>query len=181
LLNLAKLSFVSRAALTGHALEYRLFHFNCNRLIGSFTPDNPAVTAFLSVLPRIFADADAFDGLYWHGHGVRCPNGSWRSFIDTFPYPEDWEPPEISTIAAWRSLEHLKAFSHNGRTHPPGMRRLQGMIDRDSGARFVMWWAQRGQRFTLEDGWQRLLHLRARGSTPFAFSIQAPVACPMAA
>ncbi len=84
-------------------------------------------------------------------------------------------------MAVWRSFEDLKTFSHNGRTHPPGMRRLHDMIDRCSGPRFVMWWAPRGARFTLEDGWNRLVHLRFHGSTPFAFSLDAPVARPFAA
>ncbi|MFN4025778.1 MAG: DUF3291 domain-containing protein [Hyphomonas sp.] len=162
-------------------MGYRLIHFNCARPLGAFTLDNPFVMIFLSVLPRIFADADSFEGLHHHVHGLRCPDGSWRSYNDAFPYPEDWGAPEVSTLAVWRSLDDLKSFTYNGRTHPPGMRRLSQEIDRSDGASFVMWWAPRGQRFTLEDGFQRLLHMRRHGSSDYAFSLDQPVLSPAVA
>lgn len=155
-------------------MGFRLIHFNCVRPLGSFTLENPYVVTFLSILPRIFTDADQFDGIHYHDHGLRCPDGSWRSYADAFPYPEDWRPPEVSTMAVWRSLEDLKAFTYSGRTHPPGMRRLGEEIDRSDGPGFVMWWAPRGQRFSLEDGFQRLQHLRRHGSSDYAFSLDQP-------
>lgn len=162
-------------------MDYRLIHFNCVRPLGTFTYDNPYVVTFLSILPRIFADADSFEGIRSHRHGLRCPDGSWRDYRNAFPYPEDWAAPDVSTLAVWRSLEDLKAFSHGGRTHPAGMRRLGQEIDRSQGPGFVMWWAPRGERFTLEHGWQRLQHLRGYGSSEFAFSLDQPAACPAVA
>ncbi|MFN7056364.1 DUF3291 domain-containing protein [Hyphomonas sp.] len=162
-------------------MDYRLIHFNSARPLGAFTSANPFVMTFLSILPRIFAEADDFPGLISHQHGLRCPDGSWRSYIDAFPYPEDWRAPDVSTLGVWRSMEDLRAFSHSGRTHPPGMRRLAAEIDRSDGPGFVMWWAPRGVRFTLEDGWQRLERLRREGSSPEAFSLDQPAACPAAA
>ncbi|MFN4184255.1 MAG: DUF3291 domain-containing protein [Hyphomonas sp.] len=149
--------------------------------MGAFTLDNPYVITFLSILPRIFADADEFDGLHFHTHGLRCPDGSWRSYNDAFPYAADWPAPEVSTMAGWRSLEDLKSFTYNGRTHPPGMRRLGQEIDRSDGPGFVMWWAPRGKQFTLEDGFQRLQHLRQHGSSDYAFSLDQPALRPAVA
>lgn len=162
-------------------MGFRLVHFNCVRPLGAFTLDNPYVLTFLSVLPRIFQDADAFDGLHFHNHGIRCPDGNWRSYNDAFPYPPEWRAPEVSTMAVWRSLEDLKAFTYNGRTHPPGMRRLGQEIDRSDGPGFVMWWAPRAERFTLEDGFQRLQHLRQNGSSDYAFSLDQPAPRPAVA
>lgn len=162
-------------------MGYRLLHFNCVRPLGAFTHDNPYVVTFLSILPRIFADADDFEGLHAHRHGLRCPDGSWRDYTNAFPYPEDWSPPEVSTLAVWRSLEDLRAFAHNGRTHPPGMRRLSHEIDRSDGPGFVMWWAPKGERFSLEDGWQRLVHLRQNGSSAYGFSLDDPMPQPAVA
>lgn len=162
-------------------MEYRLIHFNCARPLGSFDPGNAFAQVFLSLLPRIFADADSFTGLIWHQHGLRCADGAWRDLPQAFPYPEGWAAPDISTMAGWRSLEDLKAFSYSGRTHPPGMRRLAAEIDRTRGPGFVMWWAPRAAQFTLEDGWQRLQHLRAHGPSGFAFSLDAPREKPEAA
>jgi Domain of unknown function (DUF3291) len=162
-------------------MDYRLVHFNCARPMGKFDFSNEFVQVFVALLPRIFKDGDAFEGLLHHDHGLRCPDGSWRGFTNAFPYPPEWRAPDISTLAVWRSLEDLKAFSHNGRTHPPGMRRLAQEIDRSNGPGFVMWWAAKGERFTLEDGWQRLQHLRQHGSTDYAFSLDQPVKRPAVA
>lgn len=162
-------------------MDFRLLHFNCARPRGAFALDNPFVATFLAVLPRIFADADSFEGLNYHVHGLRCPDGTWRSYGDAFPYPQDWRTPDVSTMASWRSMDDLKAFAYSGRTHPPGMRRLAQEIDRSDGPGFVMWWAPRGERFTLEDGYQRLVHLRENGSSGYAFSLDQPVLQPAVA
>lgn len=103
---------------------------------------------------------------------------SWRDFTDAFPYPPEWRAPEISALAVWRSADDLRAFRHSGRTHPPGMRRLANEIDRSDGPGFVMWRAPKPERFTPEDGWLRLQHLRAHGSSEFAFSLGHPVKRP---
>ena len=162
-------------------MEYRLVHFNCARPSGEFSPDNEFVRVFLSILPRIFADAGDFDGLPWHQHGIRQPDGNWLPLEKFFEYPAALGAPDISTMAGWKSIEDLRQFSYSGRTHPPGMRRLAGQIDRSAGASFVMWWAPRSQRFTMEDGWNKLQHLRQHGATPEAFSLDEPVARPVAA
>ena len=162
-------------------MSHRLIHFNCVKPLGAFTLENPYVVTFLSVLPRIFKDADEFEGLHCHHHGLRCPDGSWRNYTNAFPYPEEWQAPEIATLAVWRSLEDLKAFTYNGRTHPPGMRRLSQETDRSDGPGFVMWWAKRGEQFTMEDGYQRLLHLRRYGSSETAFSLDQPLQRPAVA
>ncbi|MEZ5998323.1 MAG: DUF3291 domain-containing protein [Hyphomonas sp.] len=162
-------------------MEYRLIHFNCARPTGAFNLENEFVRVFISILPRIFRDADEFEGLFWHEHGIRRPDGEWMPLAYPFDYPEHLGSPDISTMAGWKSIEHLKAFSHSGRTHPPGMRRLADEIDRSAGASFVMWWAPRGQRFTMEDGWNKLQLLRQNGASPDAFSLDQPMAQPHAA
>lgn len=130
-------------------MDYRVVHFNCARLMGKFDFSNEFVQVFVALLPRIFKDGDAFEGLIHHDHGLRCPDGGWRGFTNAFPYPQEWRAP--------------------------GMRRLANEIDRSDGTGFVMWWALKGERFTLGDGWQRLQHLRANGSTEYAFSLDQPV------
>ena len=162
-------------------MEYRLVHFNCARPLGSFSLENEFIRVFISIMPRIFADAADFDGLHFHQHGVRRPDGIWMPLDAIFPYPEGMSAPDVSTMAGWTSLDHVRAFSHSGRTHPPGMRRLAAEVDRSAGVNFVMWWAPRKERFTLEDGWNKLQHLREHGPTPEAFSIDQPVESPLAA
>jgi len=162
-------------------MEYRLIHFNCARPIGAFSLENEFIQVFVRILPRIFGDADDFDGLHFHQHGVRRPDGVWMPLDGIFPYPEGMGAPDVSTMAGWRSIEALREFTYTGRTHPPGMRRLSAEIDRSQGANFVMWWSPRGEHITLEDGWKKLVHLREHGPTPEAFSLDQPVASPVAA
>lgn len=162
-------------------MEYRLIHFNSARPTGAFTLENQFVRVFLAILPRIFRDADLFEGLHWHQHGLREPNGHWRDLYQAFPYSEDLGVPDVCTMAGWTSLEHMRSFVYSGKTHPAGMSRLQAQLDRSQGPGFVMWWAPRGQRFLLSDGWERLQHLRTHGSSSYAFSLDEPVARPQVA
>ncbi len=162
-------------------MEYRLIHFNSARPTGAFTLENQFVRVFLAILPRIFRDANSFEGLHWHQHGLREPNGHWRDLYQAFPYSEDLGVPDVCTMAGWTSLEHMRSFVYSGKTHPAGMSRLQAQLDRSQGPGFVMWWAPRGQRFLLSDGWERLQHLRTHGSSSYAFSLDEPVARPQVA
>ncbi|MAN47204.1 MAG: DUF3291 domain-containing protein [Alphaproteobacteria bacterium] len=151
--------------------EYRLIHFNCARPFGEFNFDNEFVRVFMAILPRIFTDADQFEGLRWHSHGVRRPDAEWRGMNDALPHPEGMGMPDICTMAVWTGIEALKEFTYSGRTHPPGMRRLATQLDRSQGASFVLWWAPRSQSLTLEDGWNKLMHLREHGPTDQAFTL----------
>ena len=162
-------------------MDYRLIHFNCARPSGAFTFENEFVRVFLSILPRIFSDADSFEGLHWHRHGVREPNGNWRDLYQAFPYAEELGVPDVCTMAGWTSLEEMRRFVYSGKTHPAGMRRLQSQLDRSQGPGFVMWWAPREERFTMSDGWDRLQHLRLHGSSAYAFSLDDPLARPQVA
>ena len=162
-------------------MEYRLIHFNCARPLGAFSLENEFIRVFVSIMPRVFADAASFEGLHFHQHGVRRPDGVWMPLDGIFPYPDGMGAPDVSTMGGWTSLEHLRTFSYSGRTHPPSMRRLAAEIDRSAGPGFVMWWAPRHERVILEDGWNKLQHLRQYGSTPEAFSLDQPAARPAAA
>lgn len=162
-------------------MEYRLIHFNCARPLGAFSLENEFIRVFVTIMPRVFADAADFEGLHFHRHGVRRPDGVWMPLDGIFPYPQGMAAPDVSTMAGWDSLDHLKAFSFSGRTHPPSMRRLADEIDRSAGPSFVMWWSPRHERVTLEDGWNKLQHLRQNGPTAQAFSLDQPITSPVAA
>lgn len=163
------------------AKEYRLIHFNSARPIGTFSLENEFVRVFLALLPRVFTDANEFDGLIWHQHGVRRESGDWVEPQNAFPHPVGLCNPDICTMAGWRDVDALKEFSYSGRTHPPSMKRLATEVDRSHGATFVMWWAERGDRVTLEDGWNKLVQLRTEGPSSEAFTLDTLAAHPAAA
>jgi hypothetical protein len=152
--------------------DYRLIHFNCARPKDNFSPDNEFIKVFISVLPRIFSDGDAYEHLHWHMHGIRQQDGTWKDIDKVFPHDPKLPTPDICTMGGWSSLEGMREFVYTGRTHPPGMRRLQEQLDRSDGASFVMWWAPREARFTIQDGWDKLVQLRENGPTPEAFDMK---------
>ena len=82
--------------------EYRLIHFNCARPLGAFTMENEFVRVFMAILPRIFSDADSFEGMHWHTHGIRRPNGEWYGMELAFPYPAELAAPDVCTMAGWK-------------------------------------------------------------------------------
>ena len=50
-------------------MGYRLIHFNCARPLGAFSLENEFIRIFVSIMPRVFADAASFEGLHFHRHG----------------------------------------------------------------------------------------------------------------
>ena len=80
--------------------------------------ENEFVRVFMAILPRIFSDADSFEGMHWHTHGIRRPNGEWYGMELAFPYPVELAAPDVCTMAGWKSVEALREFTYNGRTHP---------------------------------------------------------------
>jgi hypothetical protein len=43
------------------------------------------VQVFVTLLPRIFEDGDAFEGIIHHDRGRRCTDRGWRGFTNAFP------------------------------------------------------------------------------------------------
>ena len=80
--------------------------------------ENEFVRVFMAILPRIFTDADSFDGMHWHTHGIRRPNGDWYGMQDAFPYPRDMAAPDVCTMAGWTSIQ----WTHTPTRDAPSVR-----------------------------------------------------------
>lgn len=129
---------------------------------------------FFQQLQEIFPKAHSFDGLKWHTHGARRPDGTYMPLHEllSFTASSAEENPHVMTMAVWEDVRALHRFAYRLADHVQGMQRLRDWVDRSEGATMVMWWAERGQRVQLEDGWQRLQHLRANGPSLHAFTLQ---------
>lgn len=66
-------------------MDYSLVHFNCARPMGKFDFSNECVQVFVTLLPRIFEDGDAFKGIIHHDRGLRCTDRGWSGFANAFP------------------------------------------------------------------------------------------------
>lgn len=154
--------------------KHVLVHLNVVRPIGPFTADHPNAQYFFAQLPKVFAQAKADGGLFWHNHGARAPDGQYLEMRDLLAQNTQGteENLHILTMAAWRDVQAMHRFTYRDPLHRDGMRHLQDWVDRSQGATMVMWWVPRGTRVGLEEAWGKLQHLRENGSTPEAFSLQ---------
>lgn len=153
--------------------DHILVHLNTVKPLGPFSIDAPETRIFTEHLPAVFADADQDEGMRWHNHGARTHDGRYLSLEEVVSLKTTGEQnPHIITMAAWNSLRAMHSFTHRMPNHVDGMKRLRHWVDRSEGATMVMWWDTPGRRILLEEGWNKLLKLRADGPTPEAFTLQ---------
>lgn len=160
--------------------EHMLVHLNVVRPVGVFTADHPNARYFFGQLPLVFAQAKADDGLFWHNHGARMPDGRYAEMADVLAHKSDSTTGNfhILTMAAWRDVQAMHRFAYRDPLHVEGIRTLRDWVDRSEGPTMVMWWAPRGTRVSLQDGWDRLCALRASGPCADAFTLQERFAPP---
>jgi len=152
---------------------YQLIHLNVVRPIGQFSAELPEAQYFFSQLPTVFGDADKSDGLRWHNHGIRLADGKYLDLPEIFTLRTEGEQnPHVMTMAGWEDAKALHSFAYRMKSHADGMKRLRHWVDRSQGPTMVMFWAERGHRVTLEQGWDRLCRLRKDGPSEDAFNLQ---------
>lgn len=154
--------------------DYRLAHLNVVRPLGPLGADVPERIFFLEQVVPIFATADNTDGLFWHQHGIRQPDGSYLALPELLTLETEGgaKNPHVMTMAGWKDFKALHEFSHRMTLHVEGMKQLRHWVDRSEGPTMVMWWVPKGERVELEAAWQRLQTLRTYGPTPEAFTLQ---------
>ncbi len=70
-----------------------------------------------------------------------------------------------------RDADALTAFMYQGR-HREMLARRREWFERVSEAMVTLWWVPAGHRPTVAEAEARLLHLRAHGPTPYAFTLR---------
>lgn len=153
--------------------DYFLAHLNVVRPVGPFSAQMPDAQYFFQQLQLVFEAAKTSEGLMWHNHGVRSSEGSYLGFPQLLGLETDGtDNPYVMTMAGWEDAKALHRFTYRLDLHVEGMKKLRHWVDRSEGATMAMWWAKRGSRVTLKDGWDRLQMLRRDGPTPAAFNMQ---------
>lgn len=160
--------------------EYYLAHLNVVRPIGPFNASHPNAVYFFSQLEAMFEAAKTFEGLYWHKHGARRPDGRLADMMEFVQADTSGteENVHVLTMAGWSDVAALHRFAYRLDLHREGVRTLRDWVDRSQGATMVMWWVPSGQKVSLEDGWERLEKLRRDGPSQAAFSLQKRYAAP---
>lgn len=162
--------------------DYFLAHINVVRPNGAMSPDMPEVQYFFRQLQTIFEDAKSFEGLRWHNHGARMPDGRYLDMGEfiTLATERGLDNPHVITMGGWDSPQVLHKFAYRLSSHMQGMKELKGWVDRTDGAIMGMWWVPKGERVTIEQGWDKLMYLRQHGPSQEVFSLQERFEAPAA-
>lgn len=138
---------------------YELAQVNIARLRA---PLDTLLKDFVDSLDPVNADADAADGFVWR---LQSDEG------DATAIPVFDDPWLIVNMSVWRDTDALTAFMYQGR-HREMLGRRREWFERVEEAMTALWWVPAGHRPAVAEAEDRLLHLRAHGPTPYAFTLR---------
>ncbi|MFE1792988.1 DUF3291 domain-containing protein [Streptomyces sp. NPDC059525] len=141
-------------------MTYELAQVNISRL--KYPLDSPELKDFVDGLDPVNAVADAADGFVWRLQGEE------GNATDVAVFDDEWI---IINMSVWRDTNALTAFMYQGR-HRELMSRRREWFTHVKEAMTALWWVPAGERPTVADAEERLLHLREHGPTPYAFTLR---------
>ncbi|MFF7447200.1 MULTISPECIES: DUF3291 domain-containing protein [unclassified Streptomyces] len=142
------------------AAAYELAQVNISRL--RFPLDSPELKDFVDALDPVNASAEAADGYVWR---LQSEGGD---ATDIKVFGDDWL---IINLTVWRDADALTDFMYRGR-HREMLSRRREWFEKVTEAMTALWWVPAGHRPTVAEAESRLLHLRANGPTPYAFTLR---------
>ncbi|MCP3756956.1 DUF3291 domain-containing protein [Streptomyces sp. TBY4] len=143
-------------------MTHELAQVNISRL--KYPLDSPELKDFVDGLDHVNGVADAAEGFVWRLVGEGDDGGD-ATAVRVFD--DEWI---IINMSVWRDFDALKAFMYAGR-HRELMVRRREWFEHVKEAMTALWWVPAGQRPTVADAEERLLHLRQHGPTPHAFTL----------
>ncbi|MFG2349939.1 DUF3291 domain-containing protein [Streptomyces phaeochromogenes] len=146
--------------MTQAAAAYELAQVNISRLKAPL--DSPQLKDFVDALDPVNAVADTAEGFVW-----RLQSDSGNA-TDTSVFGDDWL---IINLSVWRDTNALTAFMYQGQ-HRELLTRRNEWFERIQEAMTALWWVPAGHRPTVAEAEERLLHLRERGATAYAFTLR---------
>ncbi|MFD9326941.1 DUF3291 domain-containing protein [Streptomyces sp. NPDC060065] len=141
-------------------LGYELAQVNIGRLKAPL--DSPQLKDFVEALDPVNAVADAADGFVWR---LQSDSGD---ATDLAVFDDEWL---IINMSTWRDTNALTAFMYQGQ-HRELLARRRDWFERVEEAMVAMWWVPAGHRPTVAEAEERILHLRDRGPTAYAFTLR---------
>jgi hypothetical protein len=142
------------------ATAHELAQVNISRL--RFPLDSPELKDFVDALDPVNASAEEADGYVWR---LQSDGGD---ATDIKVFGDDWL---IINLTVWRDTNALTAFMYQGQ-HREMLARRREWFERVQEAMTALWWVPAGHRPTVAEAESRLLHLRANGPTPYAFTLR---------
>ncbi|MEH0527202.1 DUF3291 domain-containing protein [Streptomyces stelliscabiei] len=139
---------------------YELAQVNIARLKAPL--DSPRLKDFVDGLDPVNAVADSSAGFVW-----RLQSDSGNA-TDVPVLGDEWL---IINMSVWRDTDALTAFMYQGQ-HRELLARRREFFEQVAEAMATLWWVPAGHRPTVAEAEERLLHLRAHGPTPYAFTLR---------
>ncbi|MGW9300198.1 DUF3291 domain-containing protein [Streptomyces cyaneofuscatus] len=127
-----------------------------------FPLDSPELKDFVDGLDPVNTVADQAEGSVWR---LRSDSGN---ATDVPVFGDAWL---IVNMSVWRDAEALTGFMYAGR-HRELMSRRREWFEQIREAMTALWWVPAGERPTVADAEERLLHLREHGATERAFTLR---------
>ncbi|MER6672416.1 DUF3291 domain-containing protein [Streptomyces sp. NPDC000983] len=141
---------------------FELAQVNIGRLKAPL--DTPLLKDFVDALDPVNADADSADGFVWR------LQGDTGDATDVPVLGDEWL---IINMSVWRDAQALTTYMYQGR-HREMLARRREWFEHVREAMVTLWWVPAGHRPTVAEAEERLLHLRAHGPTPYAFTLRTP-------
>ena len=137
-----------------------LAQINIARLLAPI--DDPLIADFVAQLVPINALADSSPGFVWR---LQTESGNATSI-------RIYEDEMIAlNMSVWESVESLREYAYKS-AHANVMRDRKKWFEKFDGPYMTMWWIPAGHIPSLEEGKERLEHLRIHGETGHAFSFR---------
>ena len=137
-----------------------LAQLNIGRLLAP--TDDPKVGDFMDNLDRVNGLGKRMPGFVWMMEGAGEPGtGNTGAKIDGYPQ-------FVSNLTVWENVEALETYVW-GTIHKQFYDRKTEWFEKLGEAHFVMWDIPQGHRPTLEEGLERLAHLKLHGDSDHAF------------
>jgi hypothetical protein len=137
--------------------------------------DSPRVQGFVDRIPSVYGAADHSDG--FHGRSIRDINTWKHSWGEQTPpqcYARSVDDPRVAmTLSLWADLESVAAFAYHG-PHAEALTKRRDWFPTNDLPVYVAWWVPAEASISWPEGSERLDHLHANGSTPFAFNFSHP-------
>lgn len=137
-----------------------LAELNIGRLLAP--TDDPCVAEFMANLDLVNGLGKRMPGFVWMMEGSGEPGtGNTENNIGE-------DPQFVANLTVWEDGPSLERFVW-GTVHKQFYERRRDWFEVLGDMHFVMWWVPAGHRPTLEEGLERLDHLKAHGDSDHAF------------
>lgn len=132
---------------------------------------DPQMADFVAQIDYVNSIADNDPGFVWR---LRAEGADDANNIRAFD-----DDRILITLTVWKSLEALSDYVYRG-AHAGVMRDRRRWFEKAEHPILALWWVPLGHNPTVDEGKERLEHLRCQGSTTHSFSFGKPFSSPSA-